>query len=150
MVFVDDFVGSGDQFRKTWQREYETPAGRASFATLAGAGAGPFYYCPLVCAEAGRKEIADHCTGVRLWPTHLLPPQYCANHPASLIWPDALRPRAQAFVEASSRRAGIPQHKAWGYGDLGLALAFSHGVPDSTLPILWWEENGWIPLVPRR
>src|SRR5262249_49893615 len=77
-------------------------------------------------------------------PTRLLPSESSANHPASLLRPDGLRAKSARFVEESSDRARIPAGKRWGYANLGLALAFQHGVPDATLPILWWEDNGWI------
>lgn len=151
VVFVDDFVGSGDQFCKTWQREYKTAKSIASFATLTSqAPAGSFYYCPLLCTQHGLSVIDANCPGLQVRPTHLLPSEYSANHPASLLWPEALRAESVRFVDDSSERAGISAAKRWGYANLALALAFQHGVPDATLPILWWEDNGWIPLVRRR
>jgi hypothetical protein len=151
VVFVDDFVGSGDQFCKTWHRMYDVSSGSVSFATIASSGrTGPFYYCPLVSTQRGLSVVDANCPSLRIRPTHLLPNEYSANHAASLIWPDALRGHSGHFVEQSSARAGIPPAKRWGYANLALALAFQHGVPDATLPIVWWEDNGWIPLVPRR
>lgn len=147
VVFVDDFVGSGDQFVKTWRRVYQTPAGTHAFASLASNGAGLFYYCPLICTAQGLRTIQAACRGLAVRPTHVLPPEYSANHPASLVWPAPLRPSATAFIEGASRRAGVPEHHIWGYTNLALLLAFEHGVPDATLPLMWWEENGWVPLV---
>jgi hypothetical protein len=151
VVFVDDFVGSGDQFKKTWQREFDTATGKASFASIAASGGvGPFFYCPLVCTQHGRAVIQTDCKELEVRPTHLLPEESSANHADSLLWPDALRAQAAKFIEDNSVKAGIAANKCWGYAGLGLALAFEHGVPDSTLPIIWWEENGWVPLVRRR
>jgi hypothetical protein len=151
VVFVDDFAGSGDQFRNTWHRLYETPRGKLSFASLATIpDAGPFFYCPLICTTLGRSVIERSCSGLQLRPTHLLPDVYSANHTASLLWPDALRPGAQYFIDSASSRAGISADKRWGYANLALTIAFEHGVPDATLPIMWWEDNGWTPLMKRR
>ncbi len=151
VLFVDDFVGSGDQFCNTWHRSYATAQGQLSFAALAARKDSPtFYYSPLICTEAGFTIIRNNCPGVQVRPTHLLPSVYSANHAQSILWPDALRDGGIGYVETSSTRAGISATKRWGYHNLGLALAFEHGVPDATLPILWWEEAGWIPLVRRR
>lgn len=38
---------------------------------------------------------------------------------------------------------------ASGFGDLGLAYAFSHATPNNTLPIFWYETNCWTPLLDR-
>jgi hypothetical protein len=37
-----------------------------------------------------------------------------------------------------------------GYGDSGLLLAFKHGCPDNSLPILWYGDEGWSELFQRR
>lgn len=150
VAFVDDFVGSGDQFVKTWQRIYRTAQGDHSFHSLAAAGAGPFFYCPLICTTRGLEVLERSCPRLLVRPAHLLPPEYSAAHPKSLVWPDSLRDGAVEFVESASARAGVPGNQLWGYADLGLLVAFEHGVPDATLPIMWWEEDGWVPLVKLR
>jgi hypothetical protein len=56
-------------------------------------------------------------------------------------------------VKAVSARIGIPDSGGavvndWqGFHCLGLSLAFYDSVPDATLPIFYWEENGWNPLI---
>lgn len=147
VVFVDDFVGSGDQFTKTWHRKYATSSGPLSLDDLAGASPGAYFYCPLVCTSAGLAVIEANCPGVRVRPTHLLPEAYSVVHPASLVWPDNLRTSSRAFLDAVNSRAGISSSRMLGYKDLALTLAFEHGVPDATLPLFYWEENGWVPLV---
>ena len=150
VLLVDDFVGSGDQFRKTWHRSYQIGSTNTSLADLAArADAEAFFYCPLICTELGKLVIDQSCSGARLRPTHLLPTAYSANDASSLVWPESMRTDGQEFVRRASARAGIPPAQQWGYSDLALALAFEHGVPDATLPLLWWEENDWIPLVRR-
>ena len=150
VVFVDDFAGSGDQFVKTWQRAYTTALGTTSFVDLAAKGISEFFYCPLVSTETGREYIESRCLGLKMRPTHILPREYSAIDPSSLLWPDALRPGARDFIDRVSAIAGVPAGARYGYADLALAVAFEHGVPDATLPILHWEGSGWTPLVKRR
>lgn len=38
---------------------------------------------------------------------------------------------------------------AFGYGGMSLVLAFEHGTPNATLPLLWRRRNGLSPLFER-
>ncbi|WP_147451332.1 phosphoribosyltransferase-like protein [Corallococcus llansteffanensis] len=151
VVFVDDFVGSGNQFTTGWHRRIQLSDGTEhSFDQLEKARGGKFFYCPLICTELGAESIHLECPKVVLEPAHLLSDNYNALSSNSHLWPDHLRPTAYDFIENASRRAGIPLGKWKGFQDLGLAIAFEHSVPDATLPLFHWEGNGWIPLIPRR
>lgn len=156
VVFVDDFVGSGDQFVHTWHRQVTLSAGYAqTFSAIAALGVANFYYIPVLATRYGLKEIEDSCKGIKVLPAHVLPPEYSALHPNSVLWPEHLRSTAFEFVKTVSERACIPDTDGneddWrGFHKLGLALAFNHSVPDSTLPIFTWELNGWQPLIQGR
>lgn len=156
VVFVDDFVGSGNQFVETWRRSHVVGPGRAeSFRSLAIHNTfGPFFYIPIVCTATGKRNIAATCPAVRVEPAHLVGERYSALDPESVLWPDALRRDAPKFVLEASMRAGIPNDPAStdhyaGFCSLGLALAFEEGCPDATLPLLRWSTNGWKPLFRR-
>jgi hypothetical protein len=152
VLFVDDFVGSGNQFVETWQRQY----GTASFASLLQAhGSRRFFYCPAICTEYGAENIRAECPYVTLSPGHVIPREYSALHPRSVIWPEHLRESGPEFVKRVSLAAGIPDLGGnvgdyRGFHCLGLTIAFSHSPPDATLPLFYWEHNGWHPLVRRR
>lgn len=155
VVFVDDFVGSGNQFLTTWQRpRLLQPGLTSSFAQFASAMGGRFFYCPLICTAVGKIAIQQQCSGVELIPVHLLDADRDGALGAnSQLWPEHLRSTAAYFLESASSRAGIPSSgpKGWrGFAGLGLTVAFEHTVPDATLPIYYWEGNGWIPLIRRR
>ena len=154
IVFVDDFVGSGRQFVETWIRLVPVGASSISFAHLALGGQASFYYCPLVCTEKGYTKIRTSCPTVKLSPAHLLPERYSALSNESVVWPSSIRSHGIAFIESASKRAGIPDVDGgvddWrGFRKLGLSLAFEHSVPDATLPIFYWDKNGWNPLIRR-
>lgn len=155
VLFVDDFVGTGSQFLDTFARPFRVAGERVSFSSLAERGIGRYFYCPVVATSFGMERISGRHPKVILRPGHALPPRYSAFHPDSLIWPDDLRPGAEGFIRRASARAGIPDAPGktshWkGFGDLGLVVAFAHGAPDATLPLIWWEENNWKPLRGRR
>jgi hypothetical protein len=156
VIFVDDFVGSGEQFETTWSKIHQlSDLASASFKSLVGtigSGAVGFYYCPLLCTEVGRDRIAASCPLVKVVPAHVLPETYSALSSKSVIWRDDMQLDGPLFIERASVKAGIPfregQEGCWtGYGSLGLALAFEHGCPDAVLPIFTHQQNGWKPLL---
>lgn len=156
VVFVDDFVGSGNQFLTLWNRPMTLPNGSTvTFSQLSRIRNQTFAYCPLVSCQTGYNEIRRLAPAVRLSCCHVLPNQYSALASDSVIWPATLLPTACDFVRKASERAEIPDTDGvavddWqGYRKLGLSLAFSHSVPDATLPIFYWEKNGWKPLLRR-
>lgn len=154
VVFVDDFVGSGNQFTTTWHRPYAEAHG-LSFATLAKTTGGlQSFYVPLVATQDGIDNLRRDCPGVVVLPAHVIDSRYNALAPESIIWPASIRDEGARFVQSSSARAGIGDENGgvndWrGYNKLGLCLGFAHGTPDATLPLFYWEQNGWIPLVRR-
>jgi len=153
VLFVDDFVGSGDQFLQTWNRQYELKGGSSmSFKRYASVRGDDFFYCPLFCSEIGKNAIERDCPEIVLSPAHFLPAKYSAISDESVIWPEHLKPTAYEFLENVSDRAGIPDYceVSWtGYQYQALTIAFEHGVPDATLPLFYFNDNGWVPLMAR-
>ena len=153
IVFVDDLIGSGDQFIRTWYRTSSTQYN--SFEALSSSFPATFYYCPAFCTEFGRKRIQSECPEVTVNPGILIPDDYGALSPDSILWPSKLRGSAEEFIRLASQRAGIPdtggtEPNDWrGYASLGLTIALEGSVPDATLPIIHWEQNGWHPLIRR-
>ena len=163
VVFVDDFVGSGSQFTKTWCRTFRTPY--ESFRALSSASQAKFYYCPAFCTQFGPafctqfglNRIKCVCPEVTLNPGVLIPDNYGALDPHSIVWPSRnLRSTAEAhFLRSASARAGIPDTGGmkpddWrGFASLGLTIAIEDSVPDATLPIIYWDKNDWRPLMRR-
>jgi hypothetical protein len=155
VLFVDDFVGSGQQFIATWRRQYTIgPGASASFQQLAARrNRSGFYYCTAVATEYGLDEIKKECPGVVLSPGNLLTDRYGCFAKDSLIWPEGTQQASVEIVRKASERAGILATGGtidWrGFHGLGLCLAFGHKTPDSTIPLFYWDQNGWQPLVRR-
>ena len=153
VVFVDDFVGSGNQFVETWYRTYRTPY--ESFKALAPMSRAKFYYCPAFCTQLGLRRINQECQEVSVNPGVFIPDNYGALAANSVVWPSHLKNTAEDFLRTASARAGIPdtggtEPDDWrGFASLGLTVAFENSVPDATLPITYWEQNGWRPLMRR-
>ena len=153
VVFVDDLVGSGNQFIETWRRTYRTQY--ESFMELARFSSAKFYYCPAFCTQLGLKRINCACPEVVVSPGIFIPGNYGALASDSVVWPSRLKSTAEEFLRSASARAGIPDTGGstpddWrGFASLGLTIAFENSVPDATLPITYWDQNGWRPLMRR-
>jgi hypothetical protein len=152
IVFIDDFVGSGSQMRRMWSREIHLVGeGMAtySFRELGEQGGAPLIYTPALCTTLGRKNLTEHCPGLYVNPGNSITRQHSALEEDSLVWPAEHLDGGVDFLREASRRAGIPDDRWRGFEELGLVLAFGQSVPDSTLPLLYWEEDGWQPLIRR-
>lgn len=152
VMIVDDFVGSGNQMIETWHRSYISTAGQPD--TFAGAvqNGASVYFVPIVATQYGLEEVKSKCSGLTISPAHVLDDRYSLTAPDSVLWPDDLKSDALSFLYNASRRAGIVDECEFGwrgFHDLALALAFHHSVPDSTLPLFFWNRNGWKPLIAR-
>lgn len=153
VLLVDDFIGSGQQVAVAWHRRYSVGiCQRKSFNAAQSAGAN-IYYAPLIATRTGLDKIGTDCPGLRVLPGHVLTDEYCLTAAGSALWPSNLKAQAWRFLRDASARAGIVDAlgSEWdGFGNLALPLAFHHGVPDATLPLYYWEQRGWTPLVRRR
>ena len=155
VVFVDDFVGSGNQFGDTWERKYKlnsfTSTSFKNVASLTRSNT-KYFYCPVICTELGRGEVARRCPEVQIVPAHFYGGKHSALTADSDIWREDMKTEGPEFVRIASERAGIPDLNGdvgcWrGFYKLGLALAFQHGWPDATLPLFYSTSNDWRPLL---
>lgn len=155
VVFVDDFVGSGEQFLKTWQRQYELPGGgQTSFEAMAQQSRARFFYCNAMTTDYGLRRISRLVPEVIVSAGNVIPRRYSLADPQSLLWPKGIRDEGIAMVESVSHRLGYDANDGseqdWrGFHKLGLGLAFQHSVPDANLPIFFTDRKGWRPLVQR-
>lgn len=154
VLFVDDFVGSGNQFVETWERPYNTGYAVTSFKEVAAKASTKcgFFYCPVICSYLGREKIEAKCPEVKILPAHFWEREFSALSPDSTIWGKDMNTEGPDFIEQASIKAGIPDLSGkvgcWrGFNKLGFALAFEHGCPDATLPLFTWNKNGWKPLI---
>ena len=148
VLFVDDFVGSGAQMTKEWNRPQES---QASFRDAYEPDT-TVYYVPLVATTFGLDTIHENCPGVRVRLAHILDIGYSLTSPRSFLWPTALKANATDVLWTASRRAGILDRCQFGwqgFQNFALAMSFEHSVPDATLPLIYWDAEGWQPLIRR-
>lgn len=156
VVFLDDIVGSGDQFLRTWKRKYSMVAPHSFQAAYAATRFVATYVC-LVATTEGLSAVNTHAPAVAVSVAHVLDESSTVRaidtHP-TLVVPDLqarvdalLAKYAPALVPAEDYMASSPSYKMFGYKERGLLLAFEHCVPDLTLPIYWSNgPDGWEPL----
>ena len=152
LLLVDDFVGTGNQTIDAWHRPYPLQGDATLCFAAISEPASYICYTPLLATGRGLREISANCHGLQVCPAHILDEGYSLASRASVLWPENLKLAAPGFLFEASQRAGIvprlgPDWK--GLHQLALPLAFSHGVPDATLPLYYWRENGWKPLIRR-
>lgn len=154
IVFVDDFVGSGAQVRKAWLNNKFTYNGK-TLSQICSDGKHCAVYAPLIVNKAGHEVITRDCNGLYLSATHILSDEYNIFHKDCICWKkdDTLFKKGTEMLIRKSLAIGIKAtggssvKDLKGFGEQGLALSFHHGAPDAILPIFYWEDNNWTPLI---
>lgn len=153
VIFVDDFVGSGEQFLTTWARTYpdqNLPAFKTALAARPNV-----FYCNLMTTEWGVERITMGAPEVTIACGNIISRASTLVGAGSASWPTTTQLiEIQALVKAYSAKLGYGEDGGgewdWeGFHKLGLGLAFEHSTPDASLPIFHSQENGWTPLVRR-
>ena len=156
VVFLDDFLGSGNQIYDTWVRPY-----RASFPTSFADAyvSSPFAanYLVLVATADGLTNTTRRCAGLTVRATHVLGDEYSVRklHELPHIPPiQNLADRVHKLLERYAPRLELQafmrqsDFALYGFHSLGLLLAFQHGCPDASIPLIWASAgSGWSPLV---
>lgn len=143
-VFIDDLLGTGDQFKSLVHSEGLQSAITSSYVA----------YCPLAAHKKGIAALNSAVPQLKIRSVELLDERNEIFDEGAYCFDDGLNNSASAesFYYELLQRHGIPlaARDRRGYGGLELAYAFQHGVPDNNLPILWWDRSpGWKPLFVR-
>lgn len=156
IVFVDDFIGSGQQLINTWKREYlagPTP----SFAAAYSARPFPAVCIAMVATDAAVRNVRGEGIPIEVVATHVLEDAYGIVHldappvtPSIIDFQTSLRD----FLRRHAPTLNLPTYlqagdsPLYGFHELGLLFSFERKPPDSTLPILWASgPQEWICLV---
>ena len=159
-IFVDDFLGTGNQFRETIIASGLEPLLSSAYCI----------YAPFAAHVKGIEFLSVLYPNLHLCPGEVIDWSHSIFHAECPAFSDGMNsvPEALAFYHELLEKRGlcnaalqstssipvdpalIPWGSRTGYGDLGLAYAFSHAVPDNCLPILWWSRGrNWNPLFNR-
>jgi hypothetical protein len=141
-IVVDDGTYTGMQlanFLRSWDRDYSS--GRVAIAVGMAHPIAcdnlrtqfpevPLFYGELLTPDACFASLAQKWIETQQWKYDKSPIEVYAE----------VHARAQPF------REGIGGN---GYGNIGALVAFSHGVPDDSIELLWGVSENWKPLVER-
>lgn len=149
LIFVDDFVGSGSQICTCLNRTL--PKGISLMTYLLKRNVTPIY-CNTICTSYGLENIRRLIPDLKIVSAHVIGNEYSVFSLNSLCWDGEEQQHGVEMIRKVSERAGISMTDgdvdSWnGFHKLGLALAFSHSIPDATLPIFTHDQNGWKPLI---
>jgi hypothetical protein len=151
LVFIDDVLGSGQQLGRyagsTLRRIKDTAAAHSLQMELS--------YYVLFAKPEGLANARIGGSGLdQVQAVHELDPSEQAFDPESRVFAKAQPPVAQAIARDVAKHYGS---RVWathplGYRDGQLLLGLHHNVPDNTLPIFWYDEDGskWTPIFPRQ
>ncbi len=145
VIFVDDFLGSGGQFKTFFdQWQFGEP----------GMSKVRFFYAPVVAHEKGIDHLSTELPRLRIAYIESLGSrqQFFSDE----TWDDmshgsvtALDAKNWYLEFARKRKIAGRKIDPLGYEKLELTYGFSHSTPNNSLPILWSTSANWNPLLER-
>ena len=139
LAFVDDFIGTGKQVTTFWHEELKGQRGIET-ADL---------YCLVLFAFREAIVYVQTQTPFKVICVERLDERDRVFSPeCSIFSNDEERRRAEEIC----RRHGemlCPQNPL-GYDDSQALIAFEYQTPNNSLPILWSQAKGWIPIFERK
>ncbi len=153
VVFIDDFVGSGDQFLSTWKTVDKSSKSFEKANAISGFTA---IYVTLVTTDFGLKNINNQAPTVAVYATHVL--EQKSTLQGVFDSNTSMRSPILRFLSKYCTRLTPAEHYIatnqnylmFGYKQRGLMFGFEHSIPDATLPIFWSPgSNNWEPLIER-
>jgi hypothetical protein len=154
VIFVDDFVGSGAQCDKAWNKN-RGGTKNLSLNEISSTSSHIFIYAPLIANYKGFERINSKCKGLMFTSCHLLNHGYNLFNPECICWKNnyELYTKGVKLIFSKSEEQGIPsndggQFDIEGFDKQGLALAFEDsGAPDAIPAFFYWCSDTWTPLI---
>jgi hypothetical protein len=153
LIFVDDFVGTGSQFRKTW---FSDPSnqGYTFDSIISGNHSTKVYYLCLVATKKGKDIIESISPNIKVLAGYVFDETYSIFSKSTMLFDKKTQMQCIDLIKKYSDKLGFAddptKEKNWqGFGNLGLAIGFFHGTPDATIPLFYHQSENWVSLVRR-
>jgi hypothetical protein len=134
IVFLDDFSGTGNTLVTWWETvEMMIRPKNARFVVAV-----------LVLNHSALDKIQK-------FTEHLVGADHLTENDNSLSTLSAMftDPEKETLLAYCGKTKSSPEYLR-GFGDCGLLVAFRHGCPNDSLPILWHRSGAWLSLFRRR
>jgi hypothetical protein len=145
ILFVDDFLGTGDEATRLWTGKKDSTAeNRPALQDIVPPNT-KCYLGLIVAYETGIQKIQSET------PICVLPWQILAEEDRVLT--EASRKftnEEKQLIRGYCNRTGCAPELATGYGDTQSLVVFEHNCPNDSLPVLWYEGQNWKGLFLRR
>ena len=156
VILVDDFVGSGAQTDSAWN-DHRLGSWNMTLNDHQLKNSHRIVYAPLIANSLGLSRIEDCCPNLHMEYIHCLGPEYNLFNIDGIYWNGDydMYARFVSMMYKVAREQGIPVtdgdhvNDVRGFGEQGLTLAFSHGIPDACPAFFYWETANWKPLKKR-
>jgi len=139
VVFIDDFVGTGNQAIEIWDH-VKGKFGHQGLETK-------FFYATLVSYEHGIKRLKEN-TQFNTISIHKLTEKDDPLSEESTCFTDE-NERAEARRILYKYGQKLYQQYPLGYKDTSGLIGFFYSTPNNTLPIFWSTADNWSPLLSR-
>lgn len=143
ILFVDDFVGSGDLASKLWRRSANDR--EPALEDIVPASVRNCYLGVAVAYQQGIDAIQGN-TRLTVLPWKIFPERERVLSDSSSIFSQA----EKGLIRSYCRRTGCSSDFMTGYGDTQSLVVFEHNCPNDSLPILWYDSEHWKALFARR
>ena len=141
LVIIDDFIGTGSSF-ETFFNEKVSPHKdkfiKIHFVGIAGMDFGvdllkQYATVHIPKSNIFKKAFSSEASyfGYRNYNEHR---EFCYKYGSRLVAP---------------KKSKSEKDNILGHGNSQALVSFSYGTPNNTLPIIWGNKDGWIPLIPR-
>lgn len=143
-VFIDDFLGTGQQFEELIQQENLDWIFERAYVA----------YAPFVAHKEGIRYLTARYPNLRITAAETLDERHGLFNQKAKCFDDGVNTPDGAkefyFDLVQRKRLAVRQTELLGFGGLALAYVFEHAVPDNNLPILWSPGSAnWMPLFDR-
>lgn len=153
VILVDDFIGSGAQCFKAWNRN-RNDYNNKTLKEISEEDGHVFVYAPLIVNHIGYDRITKDCPSLILAPTHILGPEYNLFNRECICWNGDLDNynAGVALILRKSKELGIPStngidtQDVMGFKKQGLAIMFEKFAPDAVPAFFYWCHDSWTPL----
>jgi hypothetical protein len=144
LVFIDDFLGTGQQFEELVQQENLDWIFGSAYVV----------YAPFAAHNVGIEHLRKRFPGIKITAAEVLDERHSIFNKLSRCFDDGINTPevAKTFYSnlVKDKHLAVTPSSWLGFGGLGLAYVFQHAVPDNNLPILWSAGSaGWMPLFDR-